>query len=76
MSRDEATGSPSRQVPGRAPPLRLPATVCVEERLPPGMAGVLLNRRHSDRDLYLPTWACRRRDARTHANATKYIVTP
>ena len=42
-------------------PIRLPATVCVEEKLPPGMAGVLINRRHTDRDLYLPvdaaSWA-------------------
>lgn len=35
-------------------PLRLPGTVCVQEQLPPGTAGVLINRRHADRDLYLP----------------------
>ena len=35
-------------------PIRLPATVCVEEKLPAGVAGVLVNRRHSDRDIYLP----------------------
>ncbi|HKR11692.1 MAG TPA: class I SAM-dependent methyltransferase, partial [Pyrinomonadaceae bacterium] len=32
-------------------PLRLPTTICVEERLPPGTAGVLLNRSHPFHDL-------------------------
>lgn len=35
-------------------PVRLPDTICVEERLPPGAAGVLINRTHTDTDLYLP----------------------
>lgn len=35
-------------------PIRQPGTVCVEERLPPGAAGVLINRRHTDTDLILP----------------------
>ena len=34
-------------------PLRLPSTICVEERLPPGAAGVLLNRSHQFHDLIL-----------------------
>jgi SAM-dependent methyltransferase len=34
-------------------PLRLPTTICVEERLPPGAAGVLLNRSHQFHDLIL-----------------------
>lgn len=34
-------------------PLRLPTTLCVEERLPPGAAGVLLNRSHPFHDLIL-----------------------
>ena len=34
-------------------PLRLPATICVQERLPPGAAGVLLNRSHPFHDLIL-----------------------
>ena len=34
-------------------PLRLPATICVEERLPRGAAGVLLNRSHPFHDLIL-----------------------
>ena len=35
-------------------PLRAPDTVVVHERLPPGAAAVLINRRHSFTDLYLP----------------------
>lgn len=34
-------------------PLRLPSTMCVQERLPPGAAGVLLNRSHPFHDLIL-----------------------
>jgi len=33
--------------------IRLPSTLCVEERLPPGAAGVLLNRSHPFHDLIL-----------------------
>ena len=35
-------------------PIKLPDTICVEERLPPGAAAVLINRTHTYRDLYLP----------------------
>jgi 2-polyprenyl-3-methyl-5-hydroxy-6-metoxy-1,4-benzoquinol methylase len=35
-------------------PLRMPETVCLEERLPPGAAAVLINRGHTDPDLALP----------------------
>jgi SAM-dependent methyltransferase len=35
-------------------PVRLPGTLCVEERLPAGAAGVLLSRYHSSPDLILP----------------------
>jgi hypothetical protein len=35
-------------------PQRLPWTVCVQERLPPGSAAVLLNRAHPFHDLVLP----------------------
>jgi SAM-dependent methyltransferase len=38
-------------------PLRLPDTVCIEERLPPGAAAVLINRNHTFTDLYLPVGA-------------------
>jgi hypothetical protein len=35
-------------------PLRMPDTICVQERLPPGAAAVLINPTHVDRDLILP----------------------
>jgi SAM-dependent methyltransferase len=35
-------------------PIRMSATICVQERLPPGAAAVLINRSHSYTDLYLP----------------------
>jgi hypothetical protein len=35
-------------------PLRLPWTLCVRERLPPGAVAVLLNRAHTHPDLVLP----------------------
>ena len=38
-------------------PIRLPSTLCVQERLPAGAAGVLLNRSHPFHDLILPIGA-------------------
>lgn len=35
-------------------PIRLPDTLAVRERLPPGAAAVLINRNHTYTDLYLP----------------------
>src|SRR5260370_11507182 len=35
-------------------PIRLPDTLAVRDRLPPGAAAVLINRNHSFNDLYLP----------------------
>jgi SAM-dependent methyltransferase len=35
-------------------PIRMPDTICVQERLPPGAAAVLINRTHTYRDLFLP----------------------
>jgi hypothetical protein len=35
-------------------PIRMPETICVEERLPPGAAAVLINRTHTSRDLVMP----------------------
>jgi len=35
-------------------PIRLPDTIVVEERLPPGAAAVLINRAHTYTDIYLP----------------------
>jgi SAM-dependent methyltransferase len=42
-------------------PIRTPDTVTVQERLPPGAAAVLINRRHTYTDLYLPINAQQRR---------------
>lgn len=42
-------------------PLRLPSTLCVEERLPPGAAAVLLNRSHLHHDIVLPVDAMEKR---------------
>lgn len=35
-------------------PIRLPETICLQERLPPGAAAVLIHQGHTDRDLFLP----------------------
>ena len=35
-------------------PVRVPDTISVEERLPPGAAAVLINRAHTDTDIFLP----------------------
>ena len=35
-------------------PIRMPDTICVQERLPPGAAGVLINQTHAYRDLFMP----------------------
>ena len=35
-------------------PVRVPDTLCIQERLPPGAAAVLINRAHTDTDIYLP----------------------
>jgi len=35
-------------------PVRVPDTLCVQERLPPGAAAVLINRAHTDTDIYMP----------------------
>lgn len=42
-------------------PIRVPDAICVEERLPPGAAGVLINRSHTDTDIYLPIDAAQKR---------------
>jgi hypothetical protein len=34
-------------------PIRLPDTICVQERLPPGAAAVLINRNHTYTDIYI-----------------------
>jgi SAM-dependent methyltransferase len=35
-------------------PIRMSDTICVQERLPPGAAAVLINRTHTYRDLFMP----------------------
>jgi SAM-dependent methyltransferase len=35
-------------------PVRVPDTLSIQERLPPGAAAVLINRAHTDTDIYLP----------------------
>ncbi len=35
-------------------PIRMPDTICVQERLPPGAAAVLINRTHTYTDLIMP----------------------
>lgn len=42
-------------------PVRLPDTLCVQERLPPGAAAVLINQTHIDTDIYLPIAAQEKR---------------
>ena len=42
-------------------PIRLPHTLCVQPRLPPGAAGVLLNQSHSNTDLVWPIDAWQKR---------------
>jgi hypothetical protein len=42
-------------------PIRLPSTLCVQERLPEGAAGVLLNRSHPFHDLIVPLGAQEKR---------------
>ena len=42
-------------------PIRMADTICVQERLPPGAAGVLINQTHTYRDLFMPITATERR---------------
>jgi SAM-dependent methyltransferase len=35
-------------------PIRMPGTICVQERLPPGATAVLINQNHTDTDLFTP----------------------
>jgi SAM-dependent methyltransferase len=57
--RDDNPGGPQRvNFAGdawlRYVPLRMPDTICVQEGLPPGAAGVLINQTHAYRDLLMP----------------------
>jgi len=42
-------------------PVRVPDTLCVEQKLPPGAAAVLINRAHTHTDIYLPIGAREKR---------------
>ena len=42
-------------------PIRLPETISVQQRLPPGAAAVLINQAHTDPDLFLPITAAEKR---------------
>jgi SAM-dependent methyltransferase len=42
-------------------PVRVPDTICVQERVPPGAAAVLINRTHTDTDLVLAIDATEKR---------------
>src|SRR5262245_26935636 len=58
LHQDDANGDQSKPVVdddgwSAYVPIRLPTTMCVEERLPPGAAGMLLNRSHPFHDLLL-----------------------
>jgi SAM-dependent methyltransferase len=35
-------------------PIRMPDTICIQERLPPGAAAVLINQTHTYKDLFMP----------------------
>ena len=64
--RDDRHGGPERaNFAGEAwlgyVPIRMPDTLCVQERLPPGAAAVLINQTHTYRDLFLPIDAMEKR---------------
>jgi SAM-dependent methyltransferase len=61
LARRDDEARPAMEIRGDSVPIRLPYTVCVEERLPPGAAGVLLNRSHQHTDLILPIDARQKR---------------
>ena len=42
-------------------PIRMTETICVQERLPAGAAGVLINQNHTYRDLFMPIDATEKR---------------
>jgi len=42
-------------------PIRMPDTICLQERLPAGAAAVLINQGHTDTDLFVPINSTERR---------------
>jgi SAM-dependent methyltransferase len=57
-------------------PIRMSDTLCVQERLPVGAAGVLINQTHTYKDIFLPIGATEKRlfDAIDGLRTTKDIV--
>ena len=53
-------------------PIRVPDTICVRDRLPPGAAAVLINQTHTHTDLFLPIDA--RRKAPVRGDGWKPLV--
>ena len=51
-------------------PMRVPDTIMVRERLPPGAAAVLINRHHTYTDLYLPIDRAAKGAGRCHRRKT------
>jgi hypothetical protein len=53
---DDSKGgaTPRTRIEGHYVPIRKADTICVQERLPAGSSGVLINRGHTYRDLFLP----------------------
>jgi len=57
-------------------PVRMPDTVCVQDRLPPGAAAVVINQTHTYRDLFLPITSAEKLlfDAIDNARSVRDIV--
>ena len=47
-------------------PIRMPDTICVQERLPPGAAAVLINQNHTYTDLFMTIRRNRKASVRCH----------
>ena len=62
--RDDGPGQPidfgGDAWPGYVP-IRMADTICIQERLPPGAAAVLINQTHTDKDLFNPIDAAEKR---------------
>jgi len=65
VHRNDATGTEPISLDGtgwlRSVPIRMPETICLQERLPAGAAAVLINQTHTYTDLFLPITATEKR---------------
>ena len=72
--RNDSPDGPSQSFDGDAwldyVPIRMADTICVQERLPPGAATVLINRTHTYTDIYLPIDAQQKKIYRRHRRRT------